>query len=111
MSKPRSESFDLKTTSTKQSRSTRRGGYAAATRHRSRSAPKLPAPRLPAPNLPAPGQTDQEAEAERDAHGCQWPLRDGLFQRLPDRGRGVLGGIHHGAATLRHIVDRLLRIA
>jgi hypothetical protein len=43
----------------------RRGGGAAATRHRSRSAPKLPVP-----NLSAPSHADQEADAERDAHGC-----------------------------------------
>src|SRR5450432_4021854 len=58
----------------------------------------------------APGRADQEAEAERQPNGRQRPLRNDVFQRLFERSGRVLGGIHHGAAALRHVVDRRIDI-
>src|SRR2546428_1076506 len=104
MAKPRFESLDLKTTSTKQA-SIR---YAAATSGSPARAiedsRRCNCLRLPAPNLPAPGHADQKADTKRQRDSRQRALRDGVFQRLLDRGRGVLGGVHHRAAALGHIV-------
>src|SRR6266478_3237857 len=61
-------------------------------------------------NLSPPSHADQEAEAQRQADGCQRTLGDNVFQRLLDRGSRIGGGVHHRTATLRHFVDRLLRV-
>ena len=42
--------------------------------------------------------------------GRQRALRDDVFQRFLDRIGGILRGIHHGAAALRHVVHRRVGI-
>src|SRR5882757_1562657 len=61
-------------------------------------------------SLPAPSRANQETKAERDPNGCKRALRNDVFQRFLDRIGGVLGGVHHGAAAFRHIVDRRIDI-
>src|ERR1700722_14414514 len=70
----------------------------------------LRASRRMKPPLAAPGRADQKAEPERQAYGCERALGNDVFQRFLDRRSRVVGCIHHGAATLRHIVDRRIDI-
>src|SRR6266702_5987611 len=60
--------------------------------------------------LSAPSHADQEAETKRQPNGGKGPLRDDVLQRFLDRGGGILSRVHHGAAALRHLVDRLLGV-
>src|SRR6267378_5713610 len=60
--------------------------------------------------LPAPSRADQEAKAERDPDGRKRALRNDILQGFLDRQGGVLGGVHHGAAAFRHIVNRRVDI-
>src|ERR1700693_2471968 len=71
--------------------------------------PPLP-PSLLVPSLPAPRRADQEAKPERQPDGRERPLLNDVFQRFLDRIGGVLGGIHHGAAALRHVLHHRIGI-
>src|SRR5262245_8213278 len=106
MVSPRSENVSIKQAET-------RDTATAAGVPESRPRPAPPAPELkvrrpPASRparLPAPGHADQEAEAERETDGRQRALGDDVFQRLLDRGGGIVRRIHHGAAAVRQVVD------
>src|SRR3954451_5717970 len=60
--------------------------------------------------LAAPGRADQEADAEREPDDRERPLADRVLQRLLDRAVGLLCGVHHRAAALRHVVDRGIHV-